>query len=129
LSGYRRFDQALDEPAVGSDGRTMQPGDEWITGQLLPGGELNVGWAEHLGDVARFAKEVEGCSGIKIHSITGTPSLRSRTSDPSLLGDMIREGTFSADRFARSLERELGSHWQVNVDPHTGKLVCQSETS
>lgn len=127
LSGYRRFEQVLDEAAVGSDGREMLPGEEWVNGQLLPGDELSIGWVEHIGDVARFAREVEHFTGSKIGRVTGTPSVRVDANDPLLLGDMIEDGTFDTERYASCLERELGGKWQVSIDPRTGRLACLKE--
>jgi hypothetical protein len=103
----------------------MQPGDEWISGQLLPGGELNVGWAEHIGDVGQFARQVQQTTGTRITRITGTPSVRSSPTEPPLLGDMIRNGTFDSARYARALERELGGRWEVTADPRTGRFEAR----
>jgi RHS repeat-associated protein len=122
LSGYRRFEQVTGELAIGSDGRVMQAGEEWISGQVLPGGELNVAWAEHIGDVGQFARQIEELTGTRITSITGTASVRSGPLDPALLGDLVRSGAFDPERYARMLQNHLGGRWEVTRNARTGKF-------
>ena len=57
ISGYRQFEQGIEESAIGSNGQPMQAGQMWIDGQLRPGGELVIQWAENIGDVGQFARQ------------------------------------------------------------------------